>query len=198
MRFLSLLMLAIVIQVTAAPASAIDYWPDDPNGLVYHFSSTAFGEMIAEYTVDGTQQIFQFTTATCYGNHELRVSAKAVSMISQITMCAGWIDPDFSYMDPALDLVREGMADGDAWVVTYGSSLVFVFVTEETIVVPLGEFRTLHVQIQSLGWPFFAFPDWWLERSLGPVKIGDWELSSVEGTVPTTPSTWSELKAYFR
>jgi len=198
MRILTLLILSCSILLTAAAANALDYWPDAPDGLVYHYSSADFGDMVGEFSVDGSEQTFHFTHAECYGNLVFLATSAAVGLSTQFAMCAGWIDPDFAGFDPVLDLVRDGMADGEGWVITYGSQYVFVTVTEESITVPLGTFTTLHVKFNTVGAPYIFFQDWWLEPSLGPVKVGIWELRAVDGTVATEPSTWSELKALYR
>ena len=197
------LCIALAVVALAAPAVALDYWPDDPDGQVYRYRSMGSGsEYDAQFTVDGEYHHVNWTRGICTGGESYRVDGSTVGLASWSVFCQGGIDPSFNWIDPPLDFAHEGLSDGDEWlhvgIDNQGTCIVAVTVTSETVTVPMGTFETMHVHLQYLACAYPQVFDYWLDRDLGPVRIDNAELVSIDGPVATTARTWSDVKSLYR
>ncbi len=197
------LLIAIAVVALAAPVLALDYWPDDPDGLIYRYRSIGSGsEFDAQFDVDPEYHHVSWTHGICTGGETYAVNAASVGLAYWTTYCQGAIDPDFNWLGPPMDVVYDGMADGDAWTYVgedvHDTCIIIVTVASETVTVPMGTFETLHVHLQYILCGYAQIFDYWLDRDLGPVRINDSELVSIDGPVATVERTWSRVKSLYR
>jgi len=196
------LMTTVLVALVLVPATAValDYWPTPDATRVYHFATGQGATSEAVFTSEGAAQHMLETWAQCTGAHDFSLYNGSLILWQRGTMCEGWVDPDVSIFLPALPVVPEAMAAGDAWawegVVIDAPGVIIFNVTAETITVPAGTFETLRLHATVYAAPV-EFEDWWLDRELGPVKMGDMELVSVEDVVAVQPRSWSSIKALF-
>lgn len=202
MRYLCLLLLATLATLATA-ALALDYWPDDPDGAIYTYRSADGNETItATFQVVGEFHYFTRTIGDCSVAETYRVTDSSVELTSYGFICLGMPDPDEHWCEPAIPVVTDSTAVGNHY--DYSGQIngvetpATVVSVPMTIDVPLGSFDVVRVSyVFHWSAPGIVPPQLWLHSELGPVRVDDWVLVSVEESSPIETHSWSQVKQLF-
>jgi len=198
------LFIAATVLVLASMVQAVPYWPEHPDGVVYHYVGESGAAKDIVYSQDGINQYREhiYDNPDCTGGESFVIEDGTVGLTGHGYYCEGSIDPVYWDYNPPLTIVREGMQDGDIWVwegwCFNGPAIIMVQVSDETITTPLGTMDVLHVQLQTItgdGFPFGGHL--YLDQDLGPVKTGNLTLVDVDGVVGVANRSWSGVKSLF-
>ena len=194
--------------VLPGTSTAVDYWPmyggivynyEDDNGHDLIVSISGYGRECAYYS-GGQLRCQTWQSFSIDENGDLFLE-------SDSNYCQGAIDPDYMWtFSPPVLFLDLPLEVGKSWTslsTAYGYGESFAansaeVLSEETVVVPAGTFKTLVVDMLC-----FAAGDhsgrYYLNRQVGPVILsGGYKLVSVEGIVPASQSTWGSLKSLYR
>src|SRR6056297_2275926 len=107
----------ILLLLVPGIAFCLPYWPEQPDGVVYHYAHPDGETLSIRYSQSGSIQDreYLYSDPDCTGGESYQISDDQVGLGEHGYYCQGGIDPVMEFFDPPLPIARSEMQPGDTW-----------------------------------------------------------------------------------
>ncbi len=202
----------VILFLLTSLAFGADYWPTQP-GATFHYTDGFDGTRdVVILPGNWPGDFYRNDTIVaawgeCWATDVFQIDASGDIVLSHCEYtCEGFIDPDWIDIEPAIRILDLPLVPGSmaTYMVMVNSGADFVSIGvsgPETITTPAGTFETMVLSVSSLSASPYLTRTYWLNRTLGPVRIDDghvWELERWTGVVANEDMAWGAMKGLFR